>query len=132
MPGSGDFDSAQGSTVSFGSALAKLISFVVTPGQASTTDITSLDSTIVGSGDDSRIFREVDCLAVDSGSASVRMFGAPPFLEEDVGSKDTLTVTFPGGSFSGEAILVSFEVEGEVGELMRGSAQFQFTGASGS
>lgn len=132
MSGSGDFDSAQGSTVSFGGALAKLIAFTVTPASAGTTDVTGLDATVVGTGSEARVVRETDCLAVDSGTASVRMFGAPPFLASEVGSKATLEIEFPGGSVSGEAILVSFEIEGEVGDLLRGSATFTFTGADGS
>jgi hypothetical protein len=35
----------------------------------------------------------------------------------------------PGGSVSGEAYLDSYEVEASVGELLRGTATFAFTGA---
>jgi hypothetical protein len=60
----------------------------------------------------------------------VRLLGCPPYGVEDIGSRGTLTVTFDGGSISWHAILLSFEVEGSVGDLLRGSAEFAFTGES--
>jgi hypothetical protein len=54
--------------------------------------------------------------------------GCPPYAVDDIGSRGSLVVTFDGGSVTWDAILLSFEIEGSVGDLLRGSAEFQFTG----
>ena len=53
----------------------------------------------------------------------------PSFTKLQIGQKGSLSISTPGGSLVGEAILMSYEVEGSVGDLLRGSASFQFTGA---
>lgn len=129
MPGSGLVPSSQGSTASFGgSALGDLIAIRVTGATAAGTDVTTMDSAVSGSGADSRIAKELDVLAVEPGSVSVTFFGAGP--SADVGDKAELSVSI-GGSvvISGEAFLASYDVEASVGELVRGSATFQLTGA---
>lgn len=128
MP-SGSAAYAQGSTVAFGGAeIGYLVGWTVEPAQAATTDATGTDATIYGSGDNSRVVKQVECTAVDPGTVSVRVLGCPPYAVSDIGSKATLEVGFDGGSISWEAILLSFDVEGSVGELLRGTAKFQFTG----
>lgn len=128
MP-SGSAALSQLSTVSFGGVeLGSLLGWTASPAQAATTDATGVDATMYGSGADSRLVKQLECTAVDPGSVSVRLLGCPPYAVSDIGSRDTLVVTFDGGSISWEAILLSFEVEGSVGDLLRGSATFQFTG----
>lgn len=131
MPGSGSPAYAQGSTVSFnGTPLGSILNWVARPASAATTDTTGVDATIWGTGEEVRLVRTVACTSVDPGTASVRLLGCPPYGVEDIGSRGTLTVTFDGGSISWDAILTSFEVEGSVGDLLRGSAEFAFTGES--
>jgi len=120
---------SQGSTVSFdGAALGSLVGWRVLPGQAATTDVTSTDATIYGTGPDTRLVKQLECTAIDPGTVSVRLLGCPPYQVSDIGTKATLSVEFDGGSIQWEAILLSFEVEGSVGDLIRGTAEFQFTG----
>ena len=120
---------SQGSTVSFGgSNIGSLVGFTASPAQAVTTDATSVSATIRGIGEESRVVKRLECTAVDPGTASVRLLGCPPYAVSDIGTKATLTVAFQGGAISLTAILLSFEIEGSVGELLRGTATFQFTG----
>jgi hypothetical protein len=131
MPGSGSPAYAQGSTVSFnGDVIGSILNWVTRPASASTTDTTGVDNAIWGSGDQSRLLKTVACTTVDPGTASVRLLGCPPYAVEDIGKTGTLAVTFDGGSVSWDAILLSFEIEGSVGDLLRGSAEFAFTGES--
>lgn len=129
MPGSGLVPSAQGSTVSFGgSPLGDLISIRVTGASASGADVTTMQSAVSGSGAASRIAKELDVLAVDPGTVSITFYGAGP--SADVGDKAALSVSIAGSVvISGEAFLASYDVEASVGELVRGSATFQLTGA---
>lgn len=121
---------SQGSTVSFdGGALGQLTGWTLDAGKAITADITSLDSQMFGSGGDARILRELDCVGIEPGKLSVRLLGCPPYAVADIGTKGSLSVSFTGGSLSGDAILDGFTVEGSVGELLVGSATFILTGA---
>lgn len=120
--------SSQGTTVSFGTSVGSLLGVTVTSHQAQTSTATSMDGTVLGTSGDSRIVSVTDCTTVDPGSVSIRLLGSPGWTNDDIGSKDTLTVSADGGSISAEAILVKFEFEAAVGELIKGSAEFVFTG----
>ena len=121
---------SQGSTVSFdGNPIGSLVGFTASPAQAVTTEATTVSATIYGTGVDSRVVKKLECTAIDPGTVSVRLLGCPPYAVSDIGTKGTLDVDFDGGGISWDAILMSFEVEGSVGELLRGTATFQFTGA---
>lgn len=118
------------STVSFnGINIGQLVQLQASGGSAVTSDVTGNDAVIQGSGNNSRIVRQLDAVAIDPGTASVRLLGMPSFGPADIGTKAGLSIMTPGGEISGEAILISYEVEGSVGDLLRGSASFQFTGA---
>lgn len=120
---------SQGSTVSFdGDALGQLTGYTLEAGKATTTDITSITSATLGSGDNSRVRREVDCTGIEPGKLTVRLLGCPPYAVADIGTKGGLSVSFDGGSLSGQAILDGFSVDGAVGELLVGSATFTLTG----
>ena len=121
---------SQGTTVSFnGTSIGSLLSASGSGGSASAADITSASSAIVGSGSNSRIRMEREAIGIDPGSVTVRLLGMPPYSPTDIGHRATLTMSTPGGSVSGEAYLDSYEVEASVGELLRGTATFAFTGA---
>lgn len=118
------------STVSFnGINIGQLVQLQASGGSAVTSDVTGNDAVIQGSGNNSRIVRQLDAVAIDPGTASVRLLGMPPFSPAQIGTKASLSISTPGGGVSGEAILMGYEVEGSVGDLLRGSASFQFTGA---
>ena len=136
MPGSGSGGSfqpsSQGSSVSFaGSDIGRLTGWRITPGSAEFEDVTSSDSVTLGSGADTRVVKDYDCLTVEPGSADVTLFGCPPHIAADIGSRGTLAVTFDGGSLSFDAYLESYEVTAAVGEVLVGSARFRFSGSSG-
>jgi hypothetical protein len=129
MPGSGSPAYAQGSTVEFnGSPLGSVLNWVNRPASAATADTTGVEGTVWGTGEEARLVRTVACTTVDPGTVSVRLLGCPPYAVDDIGSRGSLVVTFDGGSVTWDAILLSFEIEGSVGDLLRGSAEFQFTG----
>lgn len=122
--------SSQGSTVSFdGGALGQLTGWSLEAGKAITSDITTIESPLYGTSGSARVLHEMDCTGIEPGKLSVRLFGCPPYAVADIGKKGGLSVTFTGGSLSGEAILDDFRVEGAVGELLVGSATFILTGA---
>jgi hypothetical protein len=121
---------SQGTTVSFaGSPIGSLIGVTGSGGSAVMADITSAASSLVGSSGNSRIRKQADCLGIEPGSVTVRLLGMPPYSPTSIGQKGSLSFSTPGGSMSGEACLESYEVEASVGELLRGSATFAFTGS---
>lgn len=121
--------SSQSSTVSFdGGALGELTGWSLEAGRAITADVTGADSEVFGSGGDTRVLRQLDCVGIEPGRLTVRLFGCPPYIVSEIGTKAGLSVSFTGGSLSAQAILDSFEVEASVGELLRGSATFILTG----
>jgi hypothetical protein len=115
---------AQGATVGFNGAIGSALGFAVSPGSASATDVTSHGSAVV----DGRVIRDYVCLAIDSGSATVRLLGMPAYTRNDIGQTGVFSVTTSSGSVSSNAILSGFEIEGEVGDLLRGSATFILIG----
>jgi hypothetical protein len=73
--------------------------------------------------------RTYDCLAIDPGSVTARLWGVPPFNPGSIGAKGPLYVYTPGGSYMfPEAILETFDVTSSVGQLMVGTATFRVTG----
>ena len=121
--------SSQGTTVSFdGEPIGSLVGWRVTPATAAVEDFTHGNSPILGTGANSRVVKMVDCTSVDPGEAEVRLLGVPPYVAGEAGKKGGLTFSYEGGGFTLEAILVRFEIEGAVGEFIKGSAVFQLTG----
>lgn len=122
-------DSSQESTVTFnGEALGKLTGWNLTAGAAVMSDATSVESQVIGEGDQTRILKEVHCVAIDPGRLQVRLFGCPPFMISDIGTRATLEVEFEGGSLTCQAILDTFDVEAVPGDLLKGQVSFYLTG----
>jgi hypothetical protein len=122
-------DSSQGSTVSFaGAAIGQLVGWRVSPGQAAVEDFTGFGCDILGTGADARVVKRMDATAVDPGTAEVRLLGVPPYVATEIGKKGSLYFSYDGGGFTLQAILLSFDIEGAVGEFIKGSATFQLTG----
>lgn len=121
--------SSQGTTVSFaGGAIGSLLQVTVRPGSAAITDATSVDATIVASNGPARIRKQQECTAIDPGSLTIRLLGMPGFTDQDIGSVGVVSFANSLGSLSAEAILETFEVECAVGDFVRGSVSFVFTG----
>lgn len=122
--------SSQQSTVSFGgSALGSLTSWKFSSGSATFQDVTNVDSTTQDSGGEVRVVKEYTVTLVDAGNVDVTLFGCPPYTLARKGEKGTLTVTFSGGSISVDAYLESFDVTGNVGQFLVGTAKFRFANA---
>lgn len=119
-------DSAQGTDVSFGGAsIGSLTGFRCTPAEAVYSEVTSFASAYTGSGDNFRVWKTYVCTAIEPGTVEVSLYGAPPYSPAGVGDKAALVV----GSFaSGDAYLDSYEITGQVGEFLKGTARFRFVG----
>jgi hypothetical protein len=91
---------------------------------------TNVTSTVIGSGDASRIVKSYDCIAIDPGTVEVTLYGCPPFSSVQIGLRGTVAVTFDGGSISRIAYLEAFDVTGQVGQFLVGKATFKLSGAS--
>ena len=74
-----DIPSCQNVSVSFGGvALGSLIGFDEGYSAASPTDTTGATATIVGSGGNTRVIRQVEITMIEPGSISFRCWGIPP------------------------------------------------------
>jgi len=81
-----DIPSAQNVSVSFGgTALGGLIGFDEGYAAASPTDTTGATATIVGSGGNTRVIRQVEVTMIEPGSIAFRCWGNPPFGRADIG-----------------------------------------------
>lgn len=120
---------SQGSIVTFGGTpMGSLTSFRVMPATAVIEDVTNVGSDVIGSAETARVLREIACTGVEPGGVDITLFGCPPFIPEDTGHTDTLSITFDGGGLNSYAILESFEVTGNVGQFLTGAARFRFMG----
>lgn len=125
MPG---VTSSQGSTVSFnGSALGSLLSIEVKSQASSPVDVTFMGSAVVGSGLDARVVREVTVLSIEPATVEVSFLGSSGYGVTSPGTRGTLAFSGAGG-LSGPAILTGWGETVAVGEYVKGSASFVFTG----
>lgn len=120
---------AQGTTLSWGAASFSLIAFSW-DGGATQIDMTSFDSTITTTTDGRLVVvKDVDCGSIDWGKLSIQFWGASNIGVAEQGSIEELTLTIPSSaSLQGYALLESISFQGSVGDLIKGSAVFQFTG----
>lgn len=120
---------AQGTTLSWGAASFSLIAFSW-DGSASQIDMTSMDSTITTTTDGRLVVvKDVDCGSIDWGKLSIQFWGASNIGTAEQGSIEQLTFSIPSSaSLSGYALLESISFQGSVGDLIKGSAVFQFSG----
>lgn len=130
MPTNNHPPSSQGSAVSFdGTPMGRLTSWRIVAGNAQFQEVTSLVSPVIGSGGDARVVAQWDCTKVDPGGVDIQVRDCPPFITSQIGSRGTVVVTFATGSVSLDAFLETFDVSGNVGEFLRGTARFRFSGA---
>ena len=119
---------SQGSTVSFGGSISSLLSISASGGSAGTFDVTNVSSAYVGSGVDYRVRREITVTSIEPGTVTVSVLGGLTYSRDDIGMRSTLSVNCGGSSLSGDAFLMSFDIEAKVGELVKTSLTFQFSG----
>lgn len=129
MPTNNPPPSSQGSTVSFdGVPIGRLTNWRFTPATARCEEIVHVGCRVVGIGDNARVVGQRICLGIDPGGADIAMRNVPPWIGDDVGKLGTLTITCAAGSASWQAYLETFDAAGSVGEWLRGTARFQFSG----
>ena len=126
----GDAASAQGTTVSWGGDnLGMLTSVQVRAGRAQLVDVTSVNATVVGSGTNSRVLREVGVASVEPASISLTAYSTGISVSQnDRGDTRMLNVTGNGWFYSGNAILMDYNLTANVGGFVTVSMEFQFTG----
>ena len=126
----GDAASAQGTTVSWGGDnLGMLTSVQVRAGRSQLVDVTSVNATVIGSGTNSRVLREVGVASVEPDSISLTAYSTGISVNQnDRGDIRMLNVTGDGWSYYGNAILMDYNLTANVGGFVTISMEFQFTG----
>lgn len=124
------FADAQGATITFGGVLlGSLVNIQATQSVSGKFDCTSLLSPVIGAGSNSRVMNQVNPTSVDPGAVAIQFLGPTIFSRTDIGRVGELAFALPsGGSLFGLAYLENLELEAAVGEKLRGTATFQFTG----
>ena len=126
----GDAASAQGTTASWGGDnLGMLTSVQVNAGRAQLVDVTSVNATVVGSGTNSRVLREVGVASVEPATVSLTAYSSGISVgQNDRGDTRMLNVQGNGWFYSGSAILMDYRLVANVGGFVTISMDFQFTG----
>jgi hypothetical protein len=124
------FADAQGATVNFaGLPLGSLTNVKAAQAVSGKFDCTSLLSPVLGTGANSRVLLQTNPTSVDAGSVVISFLGPTVFSRADIGRIGQLAFGLPsGGSLVGLAFLDNLELEAAVGEKLRGTATFTFTG----
>lgn len=126
----GDAASAQGTTAAWGGDnLGMLTSVQVRAGRAQLVDVTSVNATVVGSGTNSRVLREVGVASVEPASISLTAYSSGISVSQnDRGDTRMLNVQGNGWNYFGNAILMDYNLAANVGGFVTISMEFQFTG----
>lgn len=135
MPGS--IPTAQGTTIAFGGVEVGLLrGFDSSHQVGQMTDVTNVNSLVVGVGADTRVVKQYDCTSLEPARLSCSFYGAAAFGEEDLGIVALLEFDSPEESYSAYAMLTEYTHSGSVGEFATGTASWQLTepvtGGSGS
>ena len=126
----GDAASAQGTTVSWGGDnLGMLTSVQVRAGRSQLVDVTSVNATVLGSGTNSRVLREVQVASVEPASVSLTAYSTGISVDDqDRGDTRELEIQGDGWFYKGNAILMDYNLVANVGGFVTISMEFQFTG----
>jgi hypothetical protein len=126
----GDAASAQGTTVSWGGDnLGMLTSVQVRAGRSQLVDVTSVNATVLGTGEKSRVLREVQVASVEPASVSLTAYSPGiPVSQDDRGDTRMLDIQGDGWFYNGNAILMDYNLVANVGGFVTISMEFQFTG----
>ena len=128
------FADAQGIVVTFGGVvLGSLLNVQATQSVSGKFDCTSLLSRIFGTGANTRVMTQLNPTSMDPGGLAIQFIGPTVFTQKDVGRIAKLAINLPktppyDWSLVGLAYLETLEVEAAVGEKLRGTATFVFTG----
>jgi hypothetical protein len=118
--------SSQGAYVTFdGVPIGNLTGFQASPSSAVFAEKTNVTSQVVGGGDNSRIVKEYDCVAIEPGSIRVSLYGCPASSPTDTGHRATLVLSSDAISISQDAYLETYDVTGAVGQYLVGNATFR-------
>jgi hypothetical protein len=91
-------------------------------------EFTPATATVVGSGANSRVVRQLNWAAVDNGTVSFRALGNPIFVASDMGLSGTLAFSVGGVSVSRTAAITRSQRAGETGGIIQSAYSFVFTG----
>ena len=120
--------SAHGFAVSFGGVtLGKVQRFRCTLPGGQVIDVTAAGATILGTGANARVVRQVDITAVEPVTLEVEFIGTNSLGPSDRGRRATLVVSGPF-SLSGSALLTNVEFSGQIRDKVRGIAQITLEG----
>lgn len=119
---------SQGSTFSWGGSYGSLTGISFQSAQAEMVDISGSGATLRGTDGGQAVVRKFACLAVDPGGVQIKFIDGVGLSDDDVGAAAPLSVSIGGFGGGGMAVLESFSVEASVGDLVRGTANFKFTG----
>ena len=120
--------SSQGSTVIVnGSVVGRLLNINQQFTAGSPFKITHLGSPVQGAGGNAIIVEQLNCASVNPGTVTCQLLGLPG-VNIGAGRSVQLSVNVAGAVWSGEAYLDSFQPVAAVGDFVRCSMTFQFTG----
>ncbi|CAB4184516.1 hypothetical protein UFOVP1124_15 [uncultured Caudovirales phage] len=122
--------SSHGFAVTFGGAtVGKVYRFRCTLPGGQVVDVTTTGATILGTGGNARVVRQVDITAVDPITLDVEFFGVSGLGPDDRGRRAAVVVSGPI-SLSGSALLEDIEITGAARDKIRGTAKFIFDGSA--
>ena len=125
----GFFASAQGSRVFWGGRLiGRITSAKAAQATGGSFDCTSMFSPVIGFGANTRVIRQVNPIDITPAVVTLELLGGSQFSQSDLGLVQVLTVYTRGGTLSGAAYLQDFSADAAVGEKLKSTATFQFTG----
>lgn len=121
--------SAQGTQVMWGGRMiGRLTSVKAQQSAGGEFDCTGIASPVVGSGDNTRVVRQVNPTVIEPAVATLELLGGTQFSRGDIGRTANLVVFTPGGTLSGAAYLADFSADAVTGEKLKSTATFKFTG----
>jgi len=120
-------ESSQGSYVRVnGSLVGKLIAVTPSNAAASAFDVTHIGGQVIGSGGNAQTVRQINCAMVEPTTVTCQILGTPGFsINSGVANVQVGVGTY---GVSGEAYVDKFQAEAKVGDFIRCSVTFQFTG----
>jgi hypothetical protein len=124
-----DIEDCQGATLLFdGVELGTYISMSSSWSASGVHETTSKDSSVLGTGTNARVIRQYNCSSIEPGQVTVKFLGNASFKFLDTGIEGMLSISWPGGDYSGYGFVTQIDVDIVRGELVQLAMQFQFSG----
>ena len=122
--------SAHVTTASWGGDnIGMLTSVQVRAGRAQLVDVTSVNASVLGTGLNSRVLREVQVASVEPATVSFSAYSTGSDLSlADRGDTRLLDIQGNGWFYKANAILMDYNLVASVGGFVTISMEFQFTG----